>query len=291
MTTHRQPKLSRESIRALLLETGRRLLVEEGLGTGVDTLTFKRVFERVEADTGRRLSNASVIRRVWENQADYQADVLATIASQDGLGEFGETFAALVPCFDIPGPLDPRGAPPFPPGVLPGRRGGQHPGAAGVPGLVVVDLRVGHGHGRPSPSRRTAARAPGADPQRPAGGVPGLHPAVGGRLRRVGRDRRHAAPGTPDGAPVHRGHRRVGRGMLPSPASRPGDGRHPPTHRARTARTRSGRCSPSGSRRYSCTSSSPIPTGPRRTVAATTADGGHRRGSVSPAGPRPAPRR
>jgi hypothetical protein len=97
MTTHRQPKLSRESIRTLLLETGRRLLVEEGLGTGVDTLTFKRVFERVEADTGRRLSNASVIRRVWENQADYQADVLATIASQDGLGEFSETFAALTP--------------------------------------------------------------------------------------------------------------------------------------------------------------------------------------------------
>jgi hypothetical protein len=100
MNTQRQPKLSRDQLRTLLIETGRTLLVEEGLGTGVDTLTFKRVFERVEADTGRRLSNASIIRRVWENQADYQADVLATIASQDGLGEFGETFAALIPIFD-----------------------------------------------------------------------------------------------------------------------------------------------------------------------------------------------
>lgn len=70
------------------------------MGTGVDNLTFKRVFRRIEADSGRRISNASVIRRVWENQADYQADVLVTIAAQDGLGEFADTFAALTPLFD-----------------------------------------------------------------------------------------------------------------------------------------------------------------------------------------------
>lgn len=99
MTAPRQPKLTREELRLLLLDTGRTLLIEEGLGTGVDSLTFKRVFERVEVDTGRRISNASVIRRVWENLADYQADVLVTIAGQDGLGEFDETFAALEPVF------------------------------------------------------------------------------------------------------------------------------------------------------------------------------------------------
>ena len=91
--------MTRDELRLLLLESGRTLLIEEGLGTGVDTLTFKRVFERVEADTGRRISNASVIRRVWENLADYQADVLVTIAGQDGLGEFHETFAVLEPVF------------------------------------------------------------------------------------------------------------------------------------------------------------------------------------------------
>ena len=31
-------------------------------------------------DTGTRLTNASVIRRVWENQAEFQADVLSTVA-------------------------------------------------------------------------------------------------------------------------------------------------------------------------------------------------------------------
>jgi len=99
MTEPRQPKLTREELRVLLLDTGRSLLIEEGLGTGIDTLTFKRVFERIEADTGRRISNASVIKRVWENLADYQADVLVTIAGQEGLGEFNETFAALEPVF------------------------------------------------------------------------------------------------------------------------------------------------------------------------------------------------
>ncbi len=100
MAAQRQSKLNRDELRSLLLETGRTLLIEEGMGSGVDNLTFKRVFERVEADTGRRISNASVIRRVWENLADYQADVLVAIAAQDGLGEFEGTFAALTPLFE-----------------------------------------------------------------------------------------------------------------------------------------------------------------------------------------------
>ncbi|MGD0313001.1 MAG: hypothetical protein ABSC90_11110 [Acidimicrobiales bacterium] len=77
---------TREELRTLLVETGRSLLQEEGLGNGAEALTFKRVFERVERDTGTRLTNASVIRRVWENQADYQADVLVAVA----LGQIGE---------------------------------------------------------------------------------------------------------------------------------------------------------------------------------------------------------
>jgi hypothetical protein len=99
MNAERRPQLSRDELRALLLETGRTLLIEEGLGTGVDTLSFKRVFERVESDTGRRISNASVIRRAWENQADYQTDVLVSVAQQEGLGELDETFSAMVPLF------------------------------------------------------------------------------------------------------------------------------------------------------------------------------------------------
>jgi hypothetical protein len=99
-TKGRQPKQSREALRSLLLGTGRTVLLEEGLGTRADTLTFKRIFERIEEDTGVRLSNASIIRRVWENQADYQADVLASVAAEEGLGTFDRTIAALVPLIE-----------------------------------------------------------------------------------------------------------------------------------------------------------------------------------------------
>ena len=56
-------------------------MLEEGLGTVADSLNFKRAFDRVEAETGVRLTNASVIGRLWENQADYQTDVLVELAS------------------------------------------------------------------------------------------------------------------------------------------------------------------------------------------------------------------
>jgi len=64
---------------------------------GTDALTFKRVFDRVEQDTGLRLTNASVIRRVWENQAEYHTDVLLDIVSDDDTKEFNDTFGAVIP--------------------------------------------------------------------------------------------------------------------------------------------------------------------------------------------------
>ena len=76
----RQPK---RQLRQLMLDTGRTILDEEGIETASTNLTFKRVFDRVEQDTGRHLTNASVIRRIWENQADYQADVLVAVAHDE----------------------------------------------------------------------------------------------------------------------------------------------------------------------------------------------------------------
>ena len=78
-----------------MLDTGRQILQEEGIETVSSNLTFKRVFLRVEADTGRHLTNASVIRRIWENQADYQADVLVAIANDEQRPEVEETIAAV----------------------------------------------------------------------------------------------------------------------------------------------------------------------------------------------------
>jgi len=74
-------RISRSDLRELLLSTGEAILLEEGVGCGLDHLTFPRVFDRVEAQHGRRITRASVYDRVWANQADYQWDVLARVVS------------------------------------------------------------------------------------------------------------------------------------------------------------------------------------------------------------------
>jgi hypothetical protein len=93
----KQPRRNREELRELLLQTGQTILREEGLGTGAEVLTFKRVFDRVEKDAGIRLTNASVIRRMWENQADFQTDVLVAIAEDDNADELDRTVDAIGP--------------------------------------------------------------------------------------------------------------------------------------------------------------------------------------------------
>lgn len=70
----------RQETKQLVLDAGVAILTEEGLQAGAD-VTFKRVFARVEADTGVRLTNASVIRRVWDNQAAFQSELLAAVAT------------------------------------------------------------------------------------------------------------------------------------------------------------------------------------------------------------------
>jgi len=93
--TARRTKQTREELRQLLLDSGRAILQEEGLGHGGESLTFKRVFDRVQRERGLRLTNASVIKRVWVNQADFQADVLASIASDDSRAEIEDTVTAV----------------------------------------------------------------------------------------------------------------------------------------------------------------------------------------------------
>lgn len=79
--------MTRNELRELLLATGLEMLREEGLATGAERLTFKRVFDRVEDETGIRVTNASVIRRVWRDNEDYQGDVLALAVSDDNATE------------------------------------------------------------------------------------------------------------------------------------------------------------------------------------------------------------
>jgi hypothetical protein len=90
-------------MRDLLLDAGREILEQEGLDVGAGDLTFKRVFDYVEATTGVRLTNASVIRRVWENQEEFQTDVLVAIASTaDSSGELERTVAVMAPLLTSP---------------------------------------------------------------------------------------------------------------------------------------------------------------------------------------------
>ena len=74
---------TREALRAMVLEAGVQVLLEDGLGSGAEQLTFKRVFERVAATTGTRVTNASVIGRIWANQAEYQSAVLAAVVADE----------------------------------------------------------------------------------------------------------------------------------------------------------------------------------------------------------------
>lgn len=94
---------SREELRALLLSAGQDVLHDEGIETGFSNLTFKRVFDRLEKDTGLRITNGSVIGRVWENQAAFQADVLVSIAQDEGRPEVDQTLEAVT---EILGNLD-----------------------------------------------------------------------------------------------------------------------------------------------------------------------------------------
>jgi len=89
---------SREELHGLLLAAGREIIEQDGLNVGAGDLTFKRVFDHLEATTGVHLTNASVIRRVWDNQEEFQTDVLVAIASTtDSAGEIARTTAALAP--------------------------------------------------------------------------------------------------------------------------------------------------------------------------------------------------
>jgi len=106
-TTMRRARRSRDELHELLLQEGRAILADEGLEAGSSNLTFKRVFDRLEAKTGERITNASVIRRVWENQVDFQTDVLVSVAQDEARPEAGgavEAIASLLADLDLSTP-------------------------------------------------------------------------------------------------------------------------------------------------------------------------------------------
>ena len=93
--------MRRDELREVLIEVGLDLLIDEGLARGTERLTFKRVFDRASEERGVRVTNASVIGRIWVDMAEYQADVLASALEridqagvEDTIRAAGEVLAA-----------------------------------------------------------------------------------------------------------------------------------------------------------------------------------------------------
>ena len=91
------PRRTRAELRELLIQAGLEVLRKDGLGTGAEQLTFKRVFGRVAATSGIRVTNASVIGRIWQDQAEFQSAVLATVATDEGYEQERSVLAAMAP--------------------------------------------------------------------------------------------------------------------------------------------------------------------------------------------------
>lgn len=77
-------RIRRHDLRVLLLDAGKELLLAEGLVCGLDRITFPRVFEIIESQTGRRITRASVYDRIWRSQAEFQWEVLAELLEERG---------------------------------------------------------------------------------------------------------------------------------------------------------------------------------------------------------------
>ena len=90
----RAPRRSRDELRALLLTTGVELLQERGLAGGAPHITLNEVFAALAERRGERVTPASVYKRIWDTQADYQLDLLISAAAFYPDGEEQPTLDA-----------------------------------------------------------------------------------------------------------------------------------------------------------------------------------------------------
>ena len=100
-TPNARVRRSKEELRELVLTSGIEVLRSEGLGTGVEHLTFKKVLDHLEATSGVRITNASLIRRVWEDQEEFQLDVVKAIINEQGDDEVSDVTDALAGAFAL----------------------------------------------------------------------------------------------------------------------------------------------------------------------------------------------
>ena len=92
----RAPRRSPAEIAELLVSAGREIALSEGFGYGIEGLSFKKVLDRIEQVHGIKLAHASIIGRVFENQAEFQSTVLASLVEIVGVVELDEVTNAVL---------------------------------------------------------------------------------------------------------------------------------------------------------------------------------------------------
>jgi hypothetical protein len=80
-----------------MITGGISYLVDHGLGVGTERATFKSVFDYILDKHDIKLHYASVLGRIWADQAEYQADLAAAIGAIDASAyEYRNTLSTLV---------------------------------------------------------------------------------------------------------------------------------------------------------------------------------------------------
>ncbi len=98
---------SKGELRELVLASGRGILRSQGLGTGVERLTFKKVLDHLQETEGIRITQASLIRRVWTNQEEFQRDVVESIIrdeSEREISSVGDSLSGTFARIDLSSP-------------------------------------------------------------------------------------------------------------------------------------------------------------------------------------------
>ena len=68
---------SRAELRELLLDAGAELIDRDGIGLELQEITYASVFDYLEQTEGVRVTRASVHKRIWPSQRDFQLEVIA----------------------------------------------------------------------------------------------------------------------------------------------------------------------------------------------------------------------
>lgn len=84
-----------EELKRIILSGAIEVLKIEGLGLSVENITFKKVFDYIEQTSDMRITNSSVIGRIWKDQSEFQLALLLEAADMPVDDEFYETLTPI----------------------------------------------------------------------------------------------------------------------------------------------------------------------------------------------------